>query len=95
VYVLFVINDTAPGFGWFGVIFAAALVAWMGLVQRALPRWLGAVSALAALVPLGVMVATGAVAIAGLIGPLWLVVASVGLIFSPAVSRGDARAPSG
>ena len=28
LYVLFMINDTAPWFGWWGVIFAAALCAW-------------------------------------------------------------------
>jgi len=55
LYVLFVINDTAPWFGWFGVIFAAALCGGLGLVQRGLPRWLGAVSALAAPTPVAIM----------------------------------------
>lgn len=76
LYVLFVINDTAPWFGWFGVIFAAALCAWLGIRQRAVPLWIGIVSGLAALVPVGIMLASGAVAIAGLVGPLWLLVAS-------------------
>jgi len=58
---------------------AAALCAWMGLVQRTLPRCLGAVSALAALIPVAVMIASCAVAIAGLVGPVWLALAGVGL----------------
>jgi hypothetical protein len=76
LYVLLVINDTAPWFGWWGVLIAAALSAWVGLRLRLLPRWLGAVSAVAVLGPLAIMATSGAVAIAGLIGPLWLVVAS-------------------
>ncbi|MDQ3874563.1 MAG: hypothetical protein M3322_03280, partial [Actinomycetota bacterium] len=82
------INDTAPWFGWFGVIFAAVLCAWLGLRQRALPLWIGALSAIAALIPVAIMVVSGAVAIAGLIGPLWLLIASVGLSFSAGTEHG-------
>ena len=70
------INDTAPWLGWFGVVFAAGLCAWLGLARRELPLWLGVVSAIALAIPTLVMAASGAVAIAG---PVWLGVASVGL----------------
>jgi hypothetical protein len=79
LYALFVINDTAPWFGWLGVIFAAALYAWLSLRRRVVPLWIGIVSAIAVLPPLGVMLATGAVAIAGVVAPAWLLVASLGL----------------
>lgn len=79
LYVLFVINDTAPWFGWWGVLLASALVAWSSFSRRAVPLWLGIVSTVAVALPLAVMALTGAVAIAGLTGPLWLTVASVAL----------------
>jgi hypothetical protein len=93
LYVLFIINDTAPWFGWLGVVLAAGLVAWLAFSSRSLPRWIGVVSAVAVLPPVGIMVASGAVAIAGVVGPLWLVVASAGLALTdrPAAA---AAAPS-
>lgn len=77
VYVLFIINDTAPWFGWWGVLLAAGLVAWASFTRRLVPVWLGVLSVVAVALPLLVMALTGAVAIAGLTGPVWLTVASV------------------
>lgn len=76
---LFVMNDTAPWHAWWGVLFAAAFIAVTSLRSRALPLWLGVLAAVAVLLPLGIAIVSGAVAIAGLIGPVWLVVASVAI----------------
>jgi hypothetical protein len=77
LFVLFMVNDTAPYLGWWGVLVAAAAFAWLALVERVLPLWLGAVSALAILAPTAILVASGATALAGTAAPIWLVVASV------------------
>jgi len=77
LYVLFMINDTAPCFAWWGVVAAAGLLAWLSFTRRVVPLWLGVFSAVAVLPPVVIMVLTGAVAGAGLIGPPWLAAASV------------------
>lgn len=77
LYVLFMINDNAPWFGWWGVILAAALSAWVSFRYRTLPLWLGALSVLTVLIPVVVLALSGAVALAGLIGPAWLVTTSL------------------
>lgn len=77
VFVYFMLHDTAPWFAWWGVLLAAGLVAYLSFRSRVVPRWLGVVSVIALLPPLGVMAGSGAVAGAGFIAPLWLVVASV------------------
>lgn len=77
LYVLFMLHDTAPWFAWWGVLVAAALVGYLSFRSRVVPRWLGALSVLALLPPLGVMAGSGAVAGAGFVAPIWLAVASV------------------
>ena len=77
LYVLFMVHDTAPWFAWWGVVVAAGLVVALSLGRRLLPRWLGVLSAVAVVLPVVVMVGSGAVAGAGLVGPVWLVLFSV------------------
>jgi hypothetical protein len=91
LYVLFMINDNAPWFGWWGVIAAAALCGVLSFRQRVLPVWLGVVSAVAVAVPLLLLATTGGLALAGLFGPVWLLIVSLvvalrGLPSAPATS---------
>lgn len=79
LYALFMINDLAGFFAWWGVAFAAACLAWMGLREGLVPRWVGIISALGFLVPVAFVVGTGLTGFPGVIGPLWLAVASVGM----------------
>ena len=77
LYALFIVHDTAPWFAWWGVLMMAALVAFMSLAGQGFPRWLGVLSIAALAIPTAVMAGSGAVAAAGFIGPVWLVVFSV------------------
>lgn len=43
LYTLFMINDLAPFFAWWGVAAAAAGVAWLAFRERLVVRWVGAV----------------------------------------------------
>lgn len=88
LYVLFAINDLGPFLAWWGVAVAAGAVAWLSLRERVLPAWLGVVSALAFLAPAGFLAGTGLTGFAGVVGPLWLVIAGAGL----ALGRMDAVA---
>lgn len=84
LYALFVVHDTAPWFAWWGVLMMAALVAFTSLAGQGFPRWLGVLSIAALAMPIAVMAGSGALAAAGFVGPIWLVV------FSTVVAlRGD------
>jgi len=77
LYALFIVHDTAPWFAWWGVLMMAALVAFMSLAGQGFPRWLGVLSIAALAMPTAVVAGSGAVAAAGFIGPVWLVVFSI------------------
>jgi len=79
LYVLFMVHDTAPWFAWWGVLVAAGAAAYLAFRTAVLPTWLGVISVLALVMPVAVMVGSGAVAAAGFVGPAWLVVSSVTL----------------
>jgi hypothetical protein len=64
---------------WWGVAMAAAAIGWLSLRERVLPLWLGVLSALFVVIPLGVLVATGLPGFPGVVDPLWLVITGVGL----------------
>ena len=82
LYSMFVFNDNGPWVPWWGVVFAAAGVAWLSFRGRRLPLWLGIFSAVVVLLPTVVLGGTGAVAGAGVIAPLWITVASIWLMFA-------------
>jgi hypothetical protein len=91
VYSMFVFHDNAPWVGWWGVVFAAAAVAWLAFrVREALPIWLGVLSVLVVLHAVVIMVVSGAVAIAGLTGPIWVLVSSIWLLVGGAPHRDEA-----
>jgi hypothetical protein len=79
LYSLLMINDSAPYFAWWGVIVAAAGVAWLALRERLVVRWVGVLSVLAVLAAFGWLAATGLTDFGGIVGPVWLILASVGL----------------
>jgi hypothetical protein len=79
LYSLFMFDDLAPFMAWFGVAVAAGAIAWLALRDKVLPTWLGVVSGLVFLAPAGMLALTGLTGFAGLVGPMWLVVAGIGL----------------
>ena len=79
LYSLFMVNDLAGFFGWWGVAFAAACLAWLGLREAMVPRWIGLFSALAFLAPVAFLAGTGLTGFPGVICPLWLAIVSAGL----------------
>jgi hypothetical protein len=81
LYVYYVLNDFGSFIGWLGVVVAAGAVAWMALRERTVSRWIGFVSLLPVLQTTLMVVGLGVAGVAGLLGPLWLLVASVGLAF--------------
>lgn len=87
LYIYYLLNDFGSFIGWLGVVIAAAGVAWMGLRERTLPRWLGIVSVLP---PLGVAAFVGAVGLPGapgLFAAIWLVIAGAGLALRTPFAR--------
>src|SRR5690606_20646632 len=62
LYVYYLLNDFGAYIPWLGVVVAAGAVAWMGLKERSVARWLGAFSVLPVL---AVLVAVGLGGIAG------------------------------
>jgi hypothetical protein len=79
LYSVFMFLDFAPFIAWWGAAFAAIGIAWLSLRERSLPLWIGVVSALFALIPIGVVFATGLPGFPGVVDPLWLLVVSAGM----------------
>ena len=80
LYSLLMLNDSAPYFAWWGVVVAAAGVAWLALRERLVVRWVGVVSVIAVLAAFAWLALTGLTDFAGVVGPVWLILASVGLV---------------
>jgi hypothetical protein len=55
-------------------------VAWLAFRERLVVRWVGAVSVLAVVAAFVWLAATGLTDFAGIVGPVWLILASVGLL---------------
>lgn len=81
LYVYYLLNDFGSFIGWLGVVVAAGAVAWMGLRERTVSRWIGAVSVVPVALTVVMVSVLGVAGIPGLWGPLWLVVAGLGLAF--------------
>ncbi len=79
LYSILMLNDSAPYFAWWGVVVAAAGVAWLAFRERLVVRWVGAVSVLAVLAAFAWLALTGLTDFGGIVGPVWLILASVGL----------------
>lgn len=78
LFPLFMLLDFGPFLGWWGASIAAGLVAWMGLRERVVSRWLGVVSLLFAVAPLAFMVPTGLPGMS-LTAILWLIILGLGM----------------
>ena len=81
LYSLFMFLDLGAWMVWWGGVVAALALVWLAFRERLLPRWMGVVSVLFAAVPLGFLTLTGLPGMAA-VTSLWLVVVSVGLVFS-------------
>lgn len=79
LYSLLILNDSAPYFAWWGVVVAAGGVAWLAFRERLVVRWVGAVSVLAVVAAFTWLAITGLTDFSGVVGPVWLVLASLGL----------------
>jgi hypothetical protein len=77
VYTLFVLDDSAAYFAWWGVQIAAGLVAWLSFKDRLLPAWFGVVTVLVLLPQVVVFFMIGALNGAGFYGAIWLILASL------------------
>ena len=79
VYVYYLLDDLAGWFSWWGVAVAAACIAWLSLRERLVVRWVGALAVLAALGPIAFLVVFGFTGYSGVITPVFLVLAGIGL----------------
>lgn len=78
--VIYTISGQLQYAGWLPVVGAAGIVAVLALRYRALPRWLGAFSALIAVAVAAVTVAFNLPWSSGLVAPLWLIATSVAVL---------------
>lgn len=74
LFVYFVLNDFGPFIGWLGVVVAAGAMVVLGVRERAVPRWIGFVSAIPVLAVLGNSLGGGVAGFPGMVGPLWMIV---------------------
>jgi hypothetical protein len=81
LYVYYLLNDFGSFIGWLGVVVAAGAVAWMGLRERTVSRWIGIVSVIPVLQTTLMLVGLGVPGVPGLLAPIWLVVVGLGLTF--------------
>jgi hypothetical protein len=83
LFVNHVLLDFGVLLGWWGVAAAAfATVTLAFRKQRLLPRWMGVVSILLLLPPVGMALGTSLPGLVGFFMPIWLVVISLGMVFS-------------
>lgn len=79
VYVYYLLDDLAGWFSWWGVAIAAGCIAWLSFRERLVVRWVGALGVLAALAPVGFLLAFGFTGYSGVIAPVFLVLAGLGM----------------
>lgn len=80
VAVLQLLVDQSHWLVWIGVAITIGVTAWTSFRYRAVPRWIGGISAVAALLVFVVTTAFALPYVAGIVAPVWIVVASAGLI---------------
>lgn len=81
LYVYYLLNDFGSFIGWLGVVVAAGAIAWMGLRERTVSRWIGVVSVLPVLQTTAMLVGFGVPGVQGILAGIWLLVAGLGLTF--------------
>ncbi len=79
--VYFMLNDFGSFIGWLGVVVAAGAVAYMGLRERTVSRWIGVISLLPVLQTTVMVAGLGVPGVQGLLAGVWLFVACLGLTF--------------
>ena len=79
LYTYFLFDDLAGFFGWFGVAVAAGCLAWLSFRERLLARWVGVLFGLMALMPALLLLAFGFSGFAGVICPVLLIPATIGM----------------
>jgi len=79
--VYFMLNDFGSFIGWLGVVVAAGAVAWMGLRERTVSRWIGVVSVLPVIQTAVMVAGLGVPGVQGILAGIWLFVAGLGLTF--------------
>lgn len=67
LYVYYLLNDFGSFIGWLGVVVAAGAVAWMGLRERTVSRWVGVVSVIPVLQTTLMLVGLGVPGVQGLL----------------------------
>jgi hypothetical protein len=83
IFVNYSMLDFGQLLGWWGGAVAAVCVATLAFRRnRVLPRWMGVVSVLLLLPPIALAAATALPGFVGLTMPIWLIVMSIGLVFS-------------
>jgi hypothetical protein len=79
LFFYYMLNDFGAYLGWLGVTVAAGAVAWMGFRSKLVSTWLAVVSVLPVLAVLAMACGLTIAGYPGIVGPIWLVVASAGL----------------
>ena len=79
LYTFVLLDDLAGYFSWWGVAVAAACIAWLSFRERLVVRWVGALAVLAALAPIGFLFAFGFTGFAGVVAPVFLIPAGIGM----------------
>ncbi|HEV7720683.1 MAG TPA: hypothetical protein VGO60_05345 [Iamia sp.] len=83
LFVNHILLDFGVLLGWWGVAAAAVAMAVMAFRRnRLVPRWMGVVSVLLLLPPVGLAVGTSLPGLVGFFMPIWLAVISLGMVFS-------------
>ena len=83
IFVNYSLLDFGQLLGWWGGVVAAGCVAVLAFRRdRVLPRWMGVASVLLAGVAVGFSFGASVPGIPGIVMPVWLVVISIGLVFS-------------
>lgn len=83
MFVNYTLLDFGLLLGWWGAMVAAGCVAVLSLRRaNVLPRWMGVVSIVLMVPPIGMAAAMGLPGFPGLVMPIWLVVTSIGMLAS-------------
>lgn len=91
ILAIFMFDDFGPFIAWWGVAMAALAIAWLSLKERALPIWIGVVSAIFGLVPYAALIWRGLPGVPGVVDPFWIVLFGIGMAVH---SRKQAESPA-